>query len=331
MSGGTITGSQVVATPAVGTPIIATQGLRKTFRTRRGRRVVAVEGLDLAVRAGGVHGFLGPNGSGKTTTIRMLLGLMRPDAGAMQLFGEQVPSRLGTVMPRIGAIVEQPRLFARMTGWENLALLAHAVRLPGHRIGEVLDLVGLTGREREMVRGYSLGMKQRLAIAAAMLKSPALLILDEPTNGLDPAGIREIRQLMRGLADRGVTILVSSHILSELEQVVDAVTIIARGRLLASGTLADVVGARSGSVRVGVDEPDRAAAVLAAAGLRPTRTEAGLTVAGATDPAQITRVLAGAGLYLRELTSAGGDLEDVFLEITAARPGASGDPTGGVA
>lgn len=301
-------------------PIISTRALRKTFRTRRGKRIVAVEGLDLDVYAGGVHGFLGPNGSGKTTTIRLLLGLMHADSGQMSLFGQPVPARLGDVIGRIGAIVEQPRLFPRLSGKQNLELLAGSVGIEPSRIGEVLELVGLLGREDDNFRSYSLGMRQRLAIAAALLKSPELLILDEPTNGLDPAGIREIRDLMRDLANEGLTILVSSHILSELGQVVDSVTIIGRGKLLASGTLAEVTGQHVATVRIQIDDADRAAGVLTAAGFAVTVDGDGLVVGGADDPAAVTKALADVGLYIRGLSPVGGDLESVFLDITQTRP-----------
>jgi ABC-2 type transport system ATP-binding protein len=310
----------VTALASAGPPIISTRALRKTFRTRRGKRIVAVEGLDLDVYAGGVHGFLGPNGSGKTTTIRLLLGLMHADSGEMSLFGQPVPARLGDVIGLIGAIVEQPRLFPRLSGKQNLELLAGSVGIDKARIGDALELVGLKGREDDNFRSYSLGMRQRLAIAAALLKSPELLILDEPTNGLDPAGIREIRDLMRDLADEGLTILVSSHILSELEQVVDSVTIIARGKLLASGTLAEITGHHTSTVRVHVDDLARAASVLTAAGLAVTPDADGLIVGGASDPASVTKALADVGLYVRELTRIGGDLESVFLDITGTRP-----------
>lgn len=303
-------------------PIISTRALRKTFRTRRGKRIVAVEGLDLDVHAGGVHGFLGPNGSGKTTTIRLLLGLMHADSGEMSLFGQPVPARLGDVIGRIGAIVEQPRLFPRLSGKQNLELLAGSVGVDEARIGQVLELVGLLGREDDNFRSYSLGMRQRLAIAAALLKSPELLILDEPTNGLDPAGIREIRDLMRDLANEGLTILVSSHILSELEQVVDSVTIIAKGKLLASGTLAEITGQHVATVRIRVDDAVRAVGVLTAAGFAVTPDGDSLVVGGADDPAAVTKALADVGLYVRELNPVGGDLESVFLDITQTWPAA---------
>ncbi|GAA1570884.1 hypothetical protein GCM10009804_29150 [Kribbella hippodromi] len=221
---------------------ISTRGLRKTYRTRRGRKVVAVQGLDLDVPTGGVHGFLGPNGSGKTTSIRMLLGLVRADAGTMTVFGKPVPARLPEVVGRVGAIVESPKFFPAFTGRKNLQLLAEAIDVPRTKVDEVLEQTSLGDRGDDKFRAYSLGMKQRLAIAATLLKEPDLLIFDEPTNGLDPAGIREIRETMRGLGDQGRTVLVSSHILAEVEQVADTVSIIGHGRLLASGTVAEVIG-----------------------------------------------------------------------------------------
>ena len=241
------------------------RGLRKVYRTRRGRQE-AVAGLDLTVPRGGVHGFLGPNGSGKTTTIRMLLGLVRPDAGMMQLLGTSVPEGLPAVVNRVGAIVEQPRFFPAFSGRINLSLLAGAIDVPQARVGAVLDEVGLAGRDRDKFRTYSLGMKQRLAIAATLLKDPDLLIFDEPTNGLDPAGIHEIRTTMRGLADRGKTVLVSSHILSEVQQVADTVSIIGSGRLLAEGNVDEILARGGVTIRVGVAEPARAASRLIAAG-----------------------------------------------------------------
>src|SRR5690554_6205687 len=272
---------------------IETYGLRKTYRSRSGRRIVGVEGLDLAVPVGGVHGFLGPNGSGKTTTIRMLLGLVRADSGSMEIFGEAIPKQLPSVVRRVGAIVEQPRFFPSFSGRKNLDLLARAIGAPSARVGAVLEEVGLADRAKDSFKGYSLGMKQRLAIAATLLKDPDLLIFDEPTNGLDPAGIREIRETMRALADGGKTVLVSSHVLAEVQQVADTVSIIARGRLLASGPVSELVAQRGGgSVRVGVRDPGRAAIVLREAGITADVGPDGfITATGASDPAQITWLL----------------------------------------
>ncbi|MGZ5405943.1 MAG: ABC transporter ATP-binding protein, partial [Nocardioides sp.] len=185
--------------------VIETAGLRKEFRTRRGGLRVAVQSLDLAVPAGGVHGFLGPNGSGKTTTIRMLLGLARATAGSMALFGTTVPNRLPEVIDRVGAVVESPKFSPNFTGRQNLQLLARTRGIGSDRIESALGTVSLGERDDDRYASYSLGMKQRLAIAATLLKDPQLLILDEPTNGLDPAGIREIRDTIRSLGESGVT------------------------------------------------------------------------------------------------------------------------------
>ena len=306
---------------------IDTRGLRKTYR-RRGGVSVGVEGLDLRVPVGGVHGFLGPNGSGKTTTIRMLLGLIRPDAGTMQIFGHDVPAQLPAVIGRVGAIVESPKFFPTFTARRNLELLADAIGAPREKVEEVLTATSLRERGRDRYQTYSLGMKQRLAIAATLLKSPDLLIFDEPTNGLDPGGIREVRETMRRLAAEGRTVLVSSHILAEVQQVADTVSIIGRGRLLAEGKVADVINQRGGgAVRVGVTDTVRAEQILTGAGLR-VRLDAGiLRVRGAQDPARITELLAGQGLYVNELSPERMDLERVFLDLTSGE-GLEGRSTG---
>ncbi|MFF1816991.1 ABC transporter ATP-binding protein [Kribbella sp. NPDC058245] len=297
---------------------ISTRGLRKTYRTRRGRTVVAVQGLDLDVPVGGVHGFLGPNGSGKTTSIRMLLGLIRADAGTMTVFDRPVPARLPEVVGRVGAIVESPKFFPAFTGRKNLELLAAAIGAPKQRVAEVLEQTSLAERGKDRFKGYSLGMKQRLAIAATLLKDPDLLIFDEPTNGLDPAGIREIRETMRGLGDQGKTVLVSSHILAEVEQVADTVSIIGHGRLLASGTVAEVIGGgTTTTVKVGVTDLEKASRVLTAAGLAVRADGNYLLVDGVEHPAELTKRLADAQLYVNELVPIRADLESVFLELTA--------------
>jgi ABC-2 type transport system ATP-binding protein len=296
--------------------VIETHGLRKEFHSRRGHKVVAVDGLDLAVPAGGVHGFLGPNGSGKTTTIRMLLGLARPSAGAMRLFGRPVPDDLPVLVGRIGAVVEQPKFAPSFSGRRNLQLLARTAGVDPRRVATVVSQVGLKGRERDRFKTYSLGMKQRLAIAAALLKTPDLLILDEPTNGLDPAGIRDIRDLVRGLGESGVTVLLSSHILAEVQQVCHSVTIIGSGRTMASGSVDSLLGESSALTRVGVADPDRAADLLRAGGFTATRDGRDLLVDGHEHPEQITRLLAGAGMFVSELTAERPDLETVFLKLT---------------
>jgi ABC-2 type transport system ATP-binding protein len=295
--------------------VVETTNLRKEYQTRRGS-LVAVRDLSLAIPSGGVHGFLGPNGSGKTTTIRMLLGLARTSGGSMRLFGEDVPRRLPHVIDKVGAIVEQPKFFGSFTGRKNLTLLADTIGAPRERVAQVIDEVGLTGRERDKFKGYSLGMKQRLAIAAALLKQPQLLILDEPTNGLDPAGIREIRDMIRTLGQSGVSVLLSSHILAEVQQVCDHVSIIGRGRLLASGSVADVVGSTTRGVRVGVSDLAAGASILERAGLAVHRERDHLVVDHVADPSTITRLLAEQGHFVHELTPVRADLESVFLELT---------------
>lgn len=296
---------------------ISTRGLRKTYRNRKGVHI-AVAGLDLDVPTGGVHGFLGPNGSGKTTSIRMLLGLIRADAGTMSIFDHEVPKHLPDVVGRVGAIVESPKFFPSFSGRKNLQLLAEAIGCSRGIVDQVLEQTGLGERGKDKYRTYSLGMKQRLAISATLLKQPDLLIFDEPTNGLDPAGIREIRNTMRTLSAQGKTVLVSSHILSEIEHVADTVSIIGHGRLLVSGRVADVIGNQiATSVRVGVADLVAAQRILIDGGLL-VREEAGLLVVdGIADGAEITQRLAAHNLFVNELTPVRADLESVFLQLTA--------------
>jgi ABC-2 type transport system ATP-binding protein len=304
--------------------VIETRGLRKEFSGRRGHVVVAVEGLDLTVPRGGVHGFLGPNGSGKTTTLRMLLGLASASAGEMRLFGEPVPRRLPAIMGRVGAVVEQPKFLPTFTGRHNLTLLARAAGVPTSRVDMMLDRVGLAGRGSDRYRSYSLGMRQRLAIAATLLKQPELLILDEPSNGLDPAGIRDVRHLVRELAAEGTTVLLSSHLLAEVQQVCDSVSIIHDGRLLSEGRVDELVGREQGGrVRLVVADPEAALRVLRRAGFRAAPGGGGAVhVEGVEDPADVTRLLAAEELYVRELVPERADLEQVFLRLTTAeKPG----------
>ncbi len=298
--------------------VIEVEGLRKEYRRLRGGRTVAVERLDLTVAAGGVFGFLGPNGSGKTTTIRCLLGLGRPTEGTCRLFGEDSATHLHKVIRRVGSIVEAPALFPNFSGRRNLELLAGLYDLPRTRIDAVLETVDLTGRDRDLVKTYSLGMRQRLAIGAALLKDPELLILDEPANGLDPAGIREVRGLLRRLGEEGRTVFVSSHLLSEVQQMCDHVAILSRGRCVASGAVTEVLSqGRATGVLVRIDDPHRGLAALNAAGL--TAIAAGELLRVEVDPTEAARVseaLARRGLYPNELRADAVDLETVFLELT---------------
>ena len=300
-------------------PVIETTGLRKEFRTRRGTRV-AVAGLDLHVEPGGVHGFLGPNGSGKTTTIRMLLGLARATAGTMRLLGEPVPDRLPHVVDRVGAVVESPKFSPNLSGRQNLLLLSRSIGAPDTAVDAAVETVGLAGREGDRYKAYSLGMKQRLAIAATLLKQPTLLILDEPTNGLDPAGIREVRETIRALGESGTTVLLSSHILAEVQQVCSSVTIIGQGRVLASGPVEGLLGAAD-RFRVRATDLAVAAALLRTAGIPVTTGGADeptdVLVVETDDPAALTRLLAREDVWVTELSPARQDLESYFLSLTA--------------
>lgn len=299
--------------------VVETTDLRKEYGGRK-RSVVAVKSLTLRIPRSGVHGFLGPNGSGKTTTIRMLLGLARPTSGHMRLFGQEVPQHLPDVMGKIGAIVEQPKFFGNFSARKNLTLLSDTIGVPHSRIDTVLDEVGLADRAGDRFKSYSLGMKQRLAIAATLLKEPRLLILDEPTNGLDPSGIREIRDMIRQLGDSGVTVMLSSHILAEVQQVCDHVSIIGRGELLASGSVDDVIGESGRGVKVGLTDLEAAAALLCSHEYAVRREADHLVVDGVNDNAAITKLLADAGHYVNELTPMRADLESVFLELTGTTP-----------
>ena len=309
-------------------------GLRKIYRG-----IAAVDDLTMTVPRGGVHGFLGPNGSGKTTTIRMLLGLLRAEAGTMELFGQPVPGRLPQVIDRVGAIVEQPRFFENFSGRKNLALLAQGIGVPIGRVGEVLQQVGLAPRATSAFRTYSLGMKQRLAVAATLLKNPDLLIFDEPTNGLDPQGIHEFRSTMRALADSGRTVLVSSHILAEVQQIADTVTIIARGRTVTEGPVGALLAGAADPVRVVVDDVAAAVGVLGEGGFLVQPDGPALLVTrpdAAVHPAEVSRVLGEHGLWVSELSVLRRNLEQLYLQLTGpgaapppfARPAGSTGPTG---
>ena len=300
---------------------VEVRALTKVYRGRlRAARQKALDGLDLCVDGGGrVHGFLGPNGSGKTTTLRTLLGLVRADSGEVRMLGRAVPHELPAVVSGVGALIEAPQFFRNFSGRRNLTYLNDVAGLPAARVDEVLDVVDLTDRADDLVKGYSLGMRQRLGIAAALLKRPSLLLLDEPSNGLDPAGIRDVRSLLRRLADDGTTVLLSSHLLAEVEQVCDEVTIVAHGRTVTSGPVRDVLTQASssgGRLRARVPDLEAGQRTLAAAGLTATAEHGQLLVTGADDPSTVTRVLAESGIYLSELTADRVGLEEAFLLLT---------------
>jgi ABC-2 type transport system ATP-binding protein len=300
--------------------VIEVEGMRKEYRRLRRGRTVALDGLDLSVPSGGVFGFLGPNGAGKTTTIRCLLGLVRASAGRGRLLGQDTPEGLARVIGRVGSIVETPTLYPRFSGRRNLELLGRVAGIGRARVREVLEQVGLADRGDDLVKTYSLGMKQRLGIGAALLKDPELLILDEPANGLDPAGIVEVRELIRRLGREGRTVFVSSHILSEVKQTADRVAILARGRSVAAGPVSEVLSAgRVAGLIVGMDDLDAGLRVLGDAGIAAEAADGRLRVhAPPSDAASITRMLADRGLYLTELRPDEVDLETVFLELTHA-------------
>jgi ABC-2 type transport system ATP-binding protein len=281
--------------------------------TKRYGESVAVDDLALRVRRGEVYGFLGPNGAGKTTTLRMLLGLVRPTAGRATVLDAPAGERLG----RIGAIVEAPALYPYLSGRDNLRVLAGHAGVARERIDVVLDEVRLLDRAGDRVAGYSLGMKQRLGVAAALLKDPELLILDEPTNGLDPSGMAEMRALIRSLGQSGRTVVLSSHLMGEVEQVSDRVGVIRAGTLVAEGTVDELRGRAGLRVRARPLEAARALLARHPGVESVSRSDGALAVSA--DPglaADLNRALVTAGVAVSELTTAQSSLEDVFFALT---------------
>jgi ABC-2 type transport system ATP-binding protein len=306
---------------------LRTQGLFKRYGARP-----ALQGLDLAVPRGVVYGFLGPNGAGKTTLMRLLVGLIRPDAGRIEILGRPYTWRQRSRLHDIGALVESPTFYDYLSGRDNLRVLAASgAKVPASRVDEVLALVGLAERGRDKAGRYSLGMKQRLGIAAALLSDPQLLLLDEPANGLDPGGIVAMRETLRHLTRQGKTVFVSSHILPEVQQLADVVGIVNGGRLIREGRLADLLS-EGGHVSARVAEAELPAAMAALAGFgAPTQArpadQPGQAVVdvriGPERAAEVNRALATAGVFASDI-SAGSDLESVFLSLTATAPAAAG-------
>jgi ABC-2 type transport system ATP-binding protein len=298
---------------------LRTRNLTKAYGQR-----AAVRQLNLAVRRGEIFGFLGPNGAGKTTTIRMLLGLITPTSGAVEAFGQPVATRRATVLPRIGALVETPALYPYLTGRGNLLAMGALTQVPAARIDAALDLVGLTGRQHDRVRTYSLGMQQRLGIAIAVLHDPDLLILDEPANGLDPAGIVEMRDLMRQLAAQGKTIFISSHVLAEVQQLCTRVAIINLGELVTEATI-DELTHGDGEFVAQVEQRDAALTLLRQQSWGQTARldPAGHIITPSPDGRgqSLYRFLADAGYVPDALTPYAERLEDVFLRLTGATEG----------
>jgi lantibiotic transport system ATP-binding protein len=305
------------ATP--GEYAVTTRGLTKRF----GGGTLAVDGIDLAVPHGSVYGFLGPNGSGKTTTIRMLLGLVRPTAGGHTLLGRTMPQAAESVLPRVGALVEGPAFHPYLSGRDNLRRLDAAdrtadARTANRRIADALDRVGLRAAALKRYRAYSLGMRQRLALAATLLRPRQLLILDEPTNGLDPQGTREVRALITELAARGATVLLSTHLLSEVEQICTHVGVMHVGRLVAQAPLADFRAGATPRVRVETSRPAAAAATFRRLGLFEVVVEPGSATAliGSEQPEQVVSALVYDGVPVRAFGIMAPDLEDVFVGLT---------------
>ena len=295
-------------------PALRALALSKAYGKR-----LAVDHLDLQVDRGELFGFLGPNGAGKTTTIRMALGLVAPTNGSIEILGLEVRRNRSKVLPRVGALVESPALYGYMSGRNNLRAFADLLGgVKEKRIDEVLDIVSLTGRDRDKVKTYSMGMKQRLGLAIALLNDPDLLILDEPANGLDPAGIVEMRDLLRGLAAEGKTVFISSHVLSEVQQICNRVAIINHGKFIRVAPVHELIDS-PGEFAIKVDAPD---ALVAALKLQPwgqeARVEEGLVITHAPEGRgrNLIAFLVQNGYNPDSVAERQRDLEDIFLSLT---------------
>jgi ABC-type multidrug transport system ATPase subunit len=294
--------------------------------TRRFGAQLAVDDLNLQAPEAGVYGFLGPNGAGKTTAIRMLLGLIRADAGEVHLFGAPLAANRQQLMRRVGALVEAPSLYPHLTGRENLEVTRRMLGAPRALIDRALDIIKLTEDAHRRVREYSLGMRQRLGLALALLNKPELLILDEPTNGLDPAGIHEMRDLLRRLpAEFGVTVFLSSHLLSEVEQIASHIGIIHQGRLLFQGTLSELQDKHRAQLTLGVNQPEQASNCLTTAGWGVQIRADGMLGVNATtreDAIRINNLLISQRLEVFHLAPSQVSLEDIFLSLTGGKASA---------
>jgi ABC-type multidrug transport system ATPase subunit len=294
---------------------VQTEALTRCFGS-----LTAVDGIDLAVPRGCVYGFLGPNGSGKTTTFRLLLGLIRPHAGRVRILGDEMPRHRLAVLRRTGALVETPSLYPHLTGRENLEVTRRLIEGKRARVQEVLHLVRLEEAADRLVKGYSLGMRQRLGLALALLGEPDLLILDEPTNGLDPAGIREMRAFIRSVPqEMGATVLLASHLLSEVEQVATHIGIIHRGKIVFQGTKEALQAQLREYLSIGVECPDQAEQLLTTSGWTVRRNGSDhlhVPVGGRSEAAMINRQLIDSGHNVFDLHLERASLEDIFIEMT---------------
>jgi ABC-2 type transport system ATP-binding protein len=296
--------------------VLETHGLSKSYGSRQ-----AVKSLDLSVGQGEIFGFLGPNGAGKTTTIRMALGLIRPTEGTVEVLGQDVRRHRRQVLPRVGALVEAPALYLYMSGRDNLKAVADVLGgVPASRIDAVLETVGLADRQRDRVKSYSLGMKQRLGLGIALLNDPDLLILDEPANGLDPAGVVEMRDLLRNLAGQGKTIFISSHVLSEVQQICGRVAIINLGELVKVATVEELITSHGEFTVVVEDAPAVLELIQRQDWGRTARiAEGAIVCASPTGRGRdLTRFLVTAGHWPDAIGERHQDLEDIFLSLTGA-------------
>lgn len=292
--------------------------------TRRFGKQLAVDNVSLSVPQGAVYGFLGPNGAGKSTTIRMLIGLIKSHSGTVNLFGHDLKRDRHKALANVGAIVESPALYPHLSGRKNLEVVRRITGQHKSRIDAVLDTVRMTDAQHKAAGKYSMGMKQRLAVAITLLRSPKLLILDEPTNGLDPQGMREMRDIIKDLpASTGAAVFVSSHILSEVEQIASHVGVISKGKQLFDGPMGELVARNRERLKVVVDKPTQAAGIAASLGLTSTASadEPELLTFDAKegepiDPAEVNRSLVSQGVGVRELALTKATLEDAFLDLT---------------
>ena len=283
--------------------------------TKRFRKTLAVDDLSFEVREGAITGFLGPNGAGKTTTLRIILGLVRPSAGRATVMGRAYRA-LDSPTRRVGAVLEAANFHPGRSGRNHLRVLATATGISQNRVEEVLQLVDLTDAARRRAGGYSLGMRQRLSLAGALLGDPQVLVLDEPANGLDPQGIRWLRELLRALASEGRTILISSHVLSEIEQIADEVVIIHRGRFVEHATTTELAARATGGVRVRSPQVERLRPVLEGAGIEIGAADGNLLVVKDTTAVKVGELAAANGIVLHELVAETSTLEEAFLELT---------------
>jgi ABC-2 type transport system ATP-binding protein len=296
-------------------PVVVAESLTKRFG-----KITAVEDLSFSLEPGTITGFLGPNGAGKTTTLRMLLGLAAPTSGRAVVF-DRPYAQLDGPAHRVGAVLEATDFHPGRSGRNHLLTLSRAAGLPDSRVDEAMRVVELQGAAKRRVKGYSLGMRQRLGLAAALLGEPELLILDEPANGLDPEGVRWLRDFLRAFADEGRTVFVSSHVLAEVAQTVDQVLIINRGRLVVESPLAELTARVGGAVRVRTLKREQLEQALRAAQIEPTETADGaLLVPGATSE-RVGEIAFAAGVPLHELAPEGTSLEEIFLQLTAEQEG----------